>query len=146
MTKKQTEAEEVVTIYKSFYAEATAEVLSDPESLMDWLYGECHKRHGAQWPSMVDCTAEDFNDTPTHKLVSLMFDLGQKPHITQAARDAILNRYMDQQSVRERIEFRAMVLEQQDAEDKRQDRAEIREQFMRVMDWGPAAMPVGSEA
>ncbi len=122
----------------SYYAEAPAEVLADSEAYADWQYAECHGKKSQKWPHMVEASAEDFSHVDVCKLVSLMNDFGQPAIVTQAARDAIVNRYLNEKTVRERIACRALILEKQAAEDERKDREELEAQFRRVMDWGPS--------
>lgn len=111
-------------LLKSDIADATAEVLVDVESMLDWAFGECRHTFPTKWPSMNEATAEDFKHVTVANLLSLLFDLGQKPGVTKAARDALAERYLALPEVKERIEVIAGRIARERAADDAQDRAE----------------------
>lgn len=133
-------------VLMSDIADATAEVLVDVDSLLDWAYSECRHSFATKWPRVDAATAEDFRHVTVANLVSLLFDAGQPAIVTQAARDALSERYVADADTQARIKDVAQRIANEREEDERQDRAEHHQQFLRIMDLSAATMPIGSEA
>lgn len=111
-------------LLQSDIADATAEVLVDADSLLDWAYGECQHTYPTKWPRVSEATAEDFKHVTVANLVSLLFDAGQPAGVTKAARDALSERYVADPEVQARIQLTAQRIARERAEDERQDREE----------------------
>lgn len=120
-------------VLMSDIADATAEVLVDVDSLLDWAYSECRHSFATKWPRVSEATAEDFGHVTVANLVSLLFDAGQPAGVTKAARDALSERYVADPDVQARIKVIAQRIADERAEGERQDRAEYQEQFDRLM-------------
>ncbi len=86
------------------YENAVNECLRDVDSLTDWLCSECMGGEACQWPHIREASAEDFQRATVRNLIGLLFDVGHPAIVTQAARDALLNRYLARPETQARID------------------------------------------
>lgn len=133
-------------LLKSDIAEATAEVLVDADSLLDWIYGECLHTFPTKWPRVAEATAEDFGHVTVANLVSLLFDAGQPAGVTKAARDALSERYVADKDVQARIQLTAQRIADERAEAERQDREEREADMRRSLGYSKSAWPTREAA
>ncbi len=133
-------------LLQSDIADATAEVLVDADSLLDWAYGECLHTYPTKWPRVSEATAEDFKHVTVANLVSLLFDAGQPASVTKAARDALSERYIADLDVQARIKVTAQRIADEREADERQDREEREADLRRSLGYTTAAWPTREAA
>lgn len=128
-------------VLMSDIADATAEVLVDVDSLLDWAYSECRHSFATKWGHMHAATAEDLKHVTVANLVSLMFDAGQPAGVTKAARDALSERYVADPDVQARIKVVASRIAAEREADEAQDRAEREDDLRSALGYSKAAWP-----
>jgi hypothetical protein len=133
-------------LLQSDIADATAEVLLDVESILDWTYAEIRNCFPSKWPHLGEATSHDLSHVTVANLVGLLFDAGQSKVVTKAARDAWAERYLADPEVKARVEVIAQRIARERAEDERQDREEREADLRRSLGYTTAAWPTREAA